>query len=234
MPVRDYWTLVAQDLGARARRRAAERADCHRRGRVDRLPRRDVDAGRDIPCEAAASWACSATACPRSSRASAPIIELAALFDAVVISFEVQLAKPEPEIYRVALDRLGVPAFDALFVDDRAENIDAARELGLQTLLFTGDVHALRAITLCAMDPREITVHRSRRVTKARRARCATGLLRRSLGRPGTRGEAARGDVRRTAEMRAAREDWASHLSPFFVSPHRPLWRPVPGSARRP
>ena len=30
-------------------------------------------------------------------------------FDAIVISFEVQLAKPEPEIYRVTLDRLGVP-----------------------------------------------------------------------------------------------------------------------------
>ena len=72
--------------------------------------------------------------------------QLESLFDAVVISFEVQLAKPEPEIYRVTLDRLGVPAFDALFVDDRVENIEAARELGLQTLLFTGDVHALRAI----------------------------------------------------------------------------------------
>ena len=74
--------------------------------------------------------------------------DLSSLFDAVVISYEVQLAKPEPEIYRIALDRLGVPAFDALFVDDRAENVDAARELGLQTLLFTGDVHALRALTL--------------------------------------------------------------------------------------
>ena len=96
---------------------------------------------------------------------------LESLFDAVVISFEVQLAKPEPEIYRVALDRLGVPAFDALFVDDRAENIDAARELGLQTLLFTGDVHALRAIDAWVIEPGDTTADpQSRRHddTKAR------------------------------------------------------------------
>jgi putative hydrolase of the HAD superfamily len=78
-------------------------------------------------------------------RATFPIDEL---FEVVVDSSHVGMRKPEPEIYRVALDRLGVPAFDALFVDDRAENIDTARELGLRTLLFTGDVHALRAITL--------------------------------------------------------------------------------------
>jgi putative hydrolase of the HAD superfamily len=60
----------------------------------------------------------------------------------------VQLAKPEPEIYRVTLSRLGVPASEALFVDDRIENIETARELGLRTLHFTGDVHALRSLAL--------------------------------------------------------------------------------------
>ncbi len=102
--------------------------------------------------------------------------DLASLFDAVVISYEVQLAKPEPEIYRVALDRLGVPAFDALFVDDRAENIDAARELGLQTLLFTGDVHALRAMTLM-IDPRHTLIH-NHEGTMTRRHDVQLGRLR--------------------------------------------------------
>ena len=51
MPVHDYWALVAQDLGAELDEGLVECADCHRRGRVDRLPRRDVDAGRDVSCE---------------------------------------------------------------------------------------------------------------------------------------------------------------------------------------
>jgi putative hydrolase of the HAD superfamily len=147
MPVRDYWTLVAQDVGAELDE-----------GLLNALIAIDVDAWTDYRDE---MWTLAATFRGNGgklgmlSNGVREIVarirtdhQLESLFDAVVISFEVQLAKPEPEIFRVALDRLGVPAFDALFVDDRAENIDAARELGLQTLLFTGDAHALRAITL--------------------------------------------------------------------------------------
>jgi putative hydrolase of the HAD superfamily len=57
-------------------------------------------------------------------------------FDAVVVSYEVACAKPDPAIYTLTLQRLGVGAGESLFVDDRAENIDAARRLGLETLLF--------------------------------------------------------------------------------------------------
>jgi putative hydrolase of the HAD superfamily len=63
---------------------------------------------------------------------------LPALFDVVVISFEVGCAKPDPEIFQITLDRLGVAAGRALFVDDRQENIDAAQRLGIETLHFTG------------------------------------------------------------------------------------------------
>src|SRR5690606_18358965 len=54
-------------------------------------------------------------------------------------SYEVALAKPEPEIYRLTLNRLGVLPGDTLFVDDRPENIEAAAALGIRTLPFTGD-----------------------------------------------------------------------------------------------
>ena len=63
---------------------------------------------------------------------------LPARFDVVVISFEVGCAKPDPEIFQITLDRLGVAADRALFVDDRQENIDAAGRLGIETLHFTG------------------------------------------------------------------------------------------------
>jgi putative hydrolase of the HAD superfamily len=63
---------------------------------------------------------------------------LEACFDAVVISCEVGLAKPDPRIFRLCLRRLGLPAAAALFVDDRADNVEAAARVGLQTLQFDG------------------------------------------------------------------------------------------------
>lgn len=66
---------------------------------------------------------------------------LPAHFDVVVISYEVGCAKPEPRIFEITLDRLGVPPEQALFVDDRAENIEGARRLGIDTFHFTGANH---------------------------------------------------------------------------------------------
>ena len=63
---------------------------------------------------------------------------LEARFDAVVISYEVGLAKPDPRVFRLCLERLGLPACAALFVDDRADNVEAAARVGLQTLRFEG------------------------------------------------------------------------------------------------
>jgi len=60
-------------------------------------------------------------------------------FDVVVVSFEVGVAKPDPDIYRICLSRLGVLPEQALFVDDRVDNIEAAARLGIETLHFEGD-----------------------------------------------------------------------------------------------
>ena len=54
-----------------------------------------------------------------------------ALFDAVVISGEVGLRKPEPEIFTLALDHLGLAAADCVFVDDLPHNVEAATRLGM-------------------------------------------------------------------------------------------------------
>lgn len=53
------------------------------------------------------------------------------LFDAVVISGEVGLRKPEPAIFELTLDRLGLSADQCAFVDDHARNIEAAARLGI-------------------------------------------------------------------------------------------------------
>ncbi|MEO6144011.1 MAG: HAD family phosphatase [Dermatophilaceae bacterium] len=53
------------------------------------------------------------------------------MFDAVVISGEVGMRKPEPEIYELALDRIGLPAGECVFIDDMPHNIAAAARAGL-------------------------------------------------------------------------------------------------------
>jgi HAD superfamily hydrolase (TIGR01509 family) len=57
-------------------------------------------------------------------------------FDAIIISGEEGVVKPEARIYQLAAERLGVPIGDCLFVDDFAENIAGACRAGMQTLHF--------------------------------------------------------------------------------------------------
>jgi glucose-1-phosphatase len=57
-------------------------------------------------------------------------------FDTIVISAEEGIAKPAPRIYQIALERLGVQAPEAIFVDDMPENIAAANALGMHGIQF--------------------------------------------------------------------------------------------------
>jgi putative hydrolase of the HAD superfamily len=59
---------------------------------------------------------------------------LAELFDVSVISGEVGLHKPQPEIYALTIEKLGVPAGACVFVDDLRENCEGAEAAGMQSL----------------------------------------------------------------------------------------------------
>jgi epoxide hydrolase-like predicted phosphatase len=72
---------------------------------------------------------------------------LDSLFDAVVISGDVGLHKPQPEIYRLACERLGVDPADAVFVDDLRENIAGAEAVGM-----VGVLHRDSAQTLARLE----------------------------------------------------------------------------------
>lgn len=61
---------------------------------------------------------------------------IADAFDTMVISAEERIAKPDPRIYRIALERLGVEAGDAIFVDDMLANVRAAQALGIHGVHF--------------------------------------------------------------------------------------------------
>lgn len=61
-------------------------------------------------------------------------LSIAGLFDLVVNSARVGLAKPDPAIYELALERLGVAPQEAIFVDDRVNNVISAARLGIHAV----------------------------------------------------------------------------------------------------
>ncbi len=67
-------------------------------------------------------------------------------FNDLVISAEVGLAKPDPAIYQLALDRLEVRADRAVFVDDFENNISAAAEIGMHAVLFRSRIQAIAEV----------------------------------------------------------------------------------------
>jgi 2-haloacid dehalogenase len=60
-------------------------------------------------------------------------------FRDVVVSGDEKLTKPDAAIYRLALDRFGLKAEEAVFVDDNAANVAGANAIGIHGLLFTGE-----------------------------------------------------------------------------------------------
>ncbi len=64
-------------------------------------------------------------------------------FDAVIFSCAERMIKPEKSIYLLALKKLGVEPKEALFIDDRRENVLGAEKLGINGILFK-DLYQLR------------------------------------------------------------------------------------------
>ena len=61
---------------------------------------------------------------------------LAPLFDVAVLSFDVGMAKPDPRIYELATERLGVAANDCLYVGDGSDGeLSGAAQAGMTAVL---------------------------------------------------------------------------------------------------
>jgi HAD superfamily hydrolase (TIGR01509 family) len=73
--------------------------------------------------------------CGPDTRVLLDRLRLDAEFDALILSFEVGVRKPDPVIYEAALAAVGGDASEAMFVDDQADYCDGARALGIDTRL---------------------------------------------------------------------------------------------------
>jgi FMN phosphatase YigB (HAD superfamily) len=73
--------------------------------------------------------------CDHSTRPIVDQLELEQEADAIVLSFEVGVAKPDPGIYRTALDAVGARAEEVVFVDDQVAYCRGAEALGIRAFV---------------------------------------------------------------------------------------------------
>lgn len=72
------------------------------------------------------------------------VLGVTGLFEVAISSHQVGMCKPDPEIYRFALDRLDVSPEVVMFFDDAPANVDAAAALGMRAFQVDG-VEAVRS-----------------------------------------------------------------------------------------
>ncbi|HEY90109.1 MAG TPA: HAD family phosphatase [Thermoflexia bacterium] len=73
---------------------------------------------------------------------------LGEIFELLVISAEEGVAKPDPRIYQVAVERLGLRPPEVVFLDDRLENVAAARQFGMRAVHYQDNRQAVTEVQM--------------------------------------------------------------------------------------
>lgn len=142
----DVWTWVLGQLSLPEENKGALVSDFWRGDRIDEAL---VDYIRSL--RSRVKTALITNAWPGTRQALEQDWGIADAFDLVVISSEVGTTKPGSQIYRLALDRLGVQAEEALLVDDFVENITGAESVGMRAFLFRTPEQAMAEVS-CLLD----------------------------------------------------------------------------------
>ena len=74
-----------------------------------------------------------------------PRIPASKFFDGKLISADVHVIKPQPEIYRLCLEKFGLKPEECFFIDDAPANIEGALCCGISGAVFHGDAKLLRS-----------------------------------------------------------------------------------------
>ncbi|OJV15421.1 MAG: haloacid dehalogenase [Dyadobacter sp. 50-39] len=75
-------------------------------------------------------------------KASTGVEKLDDLFETVFLSYEMGIMKPDTRIYQEVLDKAGIKADETIFLDDNADNIRSAAQLGIET------IHVQKPVTI--------------------------------------------------------------------------------------
>ncbi|HSX26241.1 MAG TPA: HAD family phosphatase [Chlamydiales bacterium] len=57
-------------------------------------------------------------------------------FEPCLLSYDMGLEKPDPRVYQLLLEKLNLPAGEVVFIDDKEENVEAAKKLGIDGVVF--------------------------------------------------------------------------------------------------
>lgn len=128
----EFWMAIGPRLGLRTRRQIEH---FHRRYYADERINAPV-----LACMKRLAGEYRLAVCSNSPPGLREWLEewgLAELFDVVFCSGDEGIVKPDPAAYRITLERLGVNASEAIFVDDTWENVEAAFRVGLRVIHFT-------------------------------------------------------------------------------------------------
>jgi len=81
-------------------------------------------------------------------------LHIADMFSDLIISSEVQMLKPDKEIYQTALARFHIAPSESIFVDDRIENVAGAQKVGMHGILFNDTEQVIKEVNqLLALNP---------------------------------------------------------------------------------
>ncbi len=78
-----------------------------------------------------------------SPERAAAVLDVMALFEHVIESSKEGIRKPDPRIYELACERLGVRPVDTVYLDDLGINLKPARALGMQTIKVVSEAQAI-------------------------------------------------------------------------------------------
>ncbi|HEY61005.1 MAG TPA: HAD family phosphatase [Anaerolineae bacterium] len=69
------------------------------------------------------------------------------IFDVSIFSYEVKVRKPDPRIFKIMLDRLGIQPEETVFIDDLSVNVESACKVGLQAIQFKSREQVLEELS---------------------------------------------------------------------------------------
>ena len=134
----EMWQQIGERLQLDDEQRRQLRADFFR---GDNLNAELVEFAREL--QPRYKLAILSNAWSNARRIFSQVYGLDDIFETMIISAEVGLAKPDPRIYHLAVERLDVRPEEAIFLDDRLENVEAAQAVGLRAVHFRDNAQAI-------------------------------------------------------------------------------------------
>lgn len=137
-----YWRGVAQHLGIAEADIPGLRADYFR---DDRLDNELVALIRSLRAAGYRLGLLSNDVAPLEDKLRREL-EIYDLFDAVIISAQIRVMKPDPRAYRAMLRAMDVSATESVLIDDNQANIDGARALGMNAIRYQAGMDVQAAL----------------------------------------------------------------------------------------